>query len=904
MRSFDELALLVPGVAPPPFTPGVRGPGVGFGVGTAGQFSVNGMRARSNNFSVDGSDNNDPDVGVRRQGFVALVPQPLETVKDFSVATLLWDAELGCNFGGQFNAVSDYGGNRYRGQLYAFFTDSSLNARNFFDYRGGPSGGEDPFTRTHAGFNFGGPARRNRTHFFTSFEHNQVDASSEQHFSTPTLTERSFLGGQEFRTHIVEDASFGTRPHTTPLGGRTLSFYPLPNNPGGPYVANTFSKVLPADGRGDVASLMPSHQVTPDNLLWARYSYAADRRVLPSVNRAMNSTLDSRARSQNLSLILDSTLGPKLYNQARFSFGRTRLNFSEYPGSPFIFQGSGEGFAEVIFGDEVETFSVVSRTGPIGELVVEPFSPVGVGAYDFPQRRVSNTFQFADSLTAVSGRHSIKFGGNVRRYQLNSVLDRLYRPRFVFSGQVLTSVSLIPDSGGVQIREELITGVRQASLGRPSSIMQTITRGAPDSTIGLRFTEYHAFVNDNWRVHPRFTIDLGLRYELNTVPSEVNNRIEDSLRLSNLPRPGSSIFDNPDSSAAFDAAVDAYRQVQGGRTRIYDPDRNNFGPRAGFAWSLDSDGRTTLRAGCGVYFDTILGAVVSQSRNVFPNEIPINTDPEVFFGQLDPFGLIQFNRIGFNIRGEEGRFSPVTFVVRQTPCNSFGTCNQFGGTPGDFVPLVGEIFRRNRNGGLAFTLPEMRLCTPYAQQWHLTFERELPGDFSLSAAYVGTKGTKLTRLTTPNLGPNVTSHDQVNRVFAPQVVPVVRQHAIGAFICPPEGAPCGNSFFNRPNRALGPYQIFENSASSNYHGLQIEARNRYTRGYQFTVAYTWSHAIDDVSELFPISGAPVLAQDSFNIRAERADANFDVRHRFAASLVWDLPFYREAGRVAKFLLGD
>ena len=138
MRSFDEFAQLAPGVAPPPYTPGARGPGVGFGVGTAGEFSVNGMRARSNNFSVDGSDNNDPDVGVRRQGFVALVPQPIESINDFAIATLLWDTELGRNFGSQLNAVSAYGGNAYHGNLYDFFKDSRLNERNLFDYRDGP----------------------------------------------------------------------------------------------------------------------------------------------------------------------------------------------------------------------------------------------------------------------------------------------------------------------------------------------------------------------------------------------------------------------------------------------------------------------------------------------------------------------------------------------------------------------------------------------------------------------------------------------------------------------------------------------------------------------------------------------------------------------------------------------
>src|SRR5215470_7433615 len=124
----------------------MRGPGVGFGIGTAGEFSVNGARARSNNFTIDGSDNNDPDVGVRRQGFVALVPQPIESVKELSVSTMLWDAELNRDFASQANAVSRYGSNKFHGQAYGFLSDSSLNARNFFDETGGAFGKKDAFT--------------------------------------------------------------------------------------------------------------------------------------------------------------------------------------------------------------------------------------------------------------------------------------------------------------------------------------------------------------------------------------------------------------------------------------------------------------------------------------------------------------------------------------------------------------------------------------------------------------------------------------------------------------------------------------------------------------------------------------------------------------------------------------
>ena len=163
--------------------------------------------------------------------------------------------------------------------------------------------------------------------------------------------------------------------------------------------------------------------------------------------------------------------------------------------------------------------------------------------------------------------------------------------------------------------------------------------------------------------------------------------------------------------------------------------------------------------------------------------------------------------------------------------------------------------------------------SPYAQQWHLTAEREVLKGYLLSIAYVGSKGTKLTRLTTPNSGNFVLQNVTID-ASAPSA-------SVSTFSTPP-----------RQKGLLGSYQIFENSASSIYHAMQIEARKRYSQNYQLTAAYTWSHAIDDVSDLFPIAGAPVIAQDSRNFRAERGDANFDIRQRFVASLLWDIPFYR------------
>jgi Carboxypeptidase regulatory-like domain len=866
MRSFDEFALLAPGVAPPPYTPGVRGPGVGFGIGTAGQFSVNGMRARSNNFSVDGSDNNDPDVGVRRQGFVALVPQPIESVKEVSISTLLWDAELGRNFGSQVNAVTKYGGNKYHGQLFALFTDSRLNARNFFDTNGKP-----PFTRTQEGVTYSGPIIRNRTQFFVSFEHDQTKASVTQHFSTPTAAERRLRGGGTYTTFISNSNAPIPFTDALPLGREVLRLYPLPNNPNGPYGANTFTTRAPADNDGVILSLKLTHQINLSSSLSARYNFTDDGRVLPSVNQAIRSTLDSRTRSHNFSLIFDKALGHRISNQARFSFGRTLLDLFEYPGNPFIFSAKASQAETFTTTDGKKQITGLADTGPLGELLIEPFSPVGVNAATFPQRRASNTFQYADSVSWSAGNHSIKFGADIRRYQLNSVLDRLYRPQAVFGYARLQT----GDSHGHVVSSTLLPGAQVATLGVPSSVLQTVTLGPPDSTIGLRFTEYHAFVNDNWRIRKNFVLDFGLRYEYNTVPHEVNNRIETALRLENIPPKGPTILDTLllGGGIGFDITLEAYRKILDGRKIMYDPDYNNFAPRLGFAWSIDQSGRTVIRGGYGIYYDAILGAVVSQSRNVFPNEIQFNFDVSGAFANTFAHPFAFNNPASYLVFGP---FFPQFPLLKQTPCNQFGTCNQFGLSSQDFTKVIGSLFSSN---GLAFTLPEKKLRSPYAQQWHLTVEREVLKGYLLSIAYVGSKGTKLTRLTTPNLGPEVTAN--VNTGIPSTVFNVSH-----------------SSIPIRPDVLLGPYQIFENSASSIYHAMQIEARKRYSRNYQFTAAYTWSHAIDDVSDLFPIAGAPVIAQDSFNFQAERGDANFDIRQRFVASLLWDLPFYRNSSNAA------
>ena len=234
-RTFDELALLLPGIALPPQTQGsVAGPGVGSGVGSAGQFSANGLRSRSNNFTVDGSDNNDEDIGVRRQGFLALVPQPIESIKEFQVVSLLAPAQFGRNMGAQVNAISKSGGNETHGTLFGFLNASQLNARNFFDTTNGnttsqlrsgnqnvivgsgvtfnpatfsftptnprpftvtnQSGAKDSFTLGQGGLVLGGPLVPDKMFYFVSMEGQLLNATKEASFAVPTVAQRGLFG--------------------------------------------------------------------------------------------------------------------------------------------------------------------------------------------------------------------------------------------------------------------------------------------------------------------------------------------------------------------------------------------------------------------------------------------------------------------------------------------------------------------------------------------------------------------------------------------------------------------------------------------------------------------------------------------------------------------------------------
>ena len=594
IRSFDSFALLLPGVLPAPAGTDARGPGLGPGIGTPGQYSINGARARENNFEIDGSDNNDEEVGVRRQGFVSPTPQTVESITELQVITALADARYGRNIGGQVDALSRLGGapadattvaGAYHGLAYGFLSNQRLNARNFFNAPpaapqpeimldgnqyappAAPSD-KDPFTRSQAGFTLNGPMLPRRlkggkgrnTFLFGAFERQAIRSSVSTHFNVPRPDQRRIFAGGEA----------GIYPASLP-GDAIFSLIPLPNNPSGPYGANTFTTRLPSDATGYLGSLKIDQQIHPlRSVFTGRYNRATENSELPSVEGALDSTLSPRFRTQNVATYFDTNVTPNLTNTFRSSFGQTRAVFhralpagllpsQNYGADPYLLNAplwldiSRDPLAAGALPNYVtassQTGSALLKqapsnyhiptavttepiTGAIGQVAIAGFSPVGVDPYRFPQQRADHTFQFGDLGTWVRQKHTLHVGFDLRRVVLDSNVERNARTQLEFNGlPVLKDPTFFPNSplppGG------FFSGVAMAAAGQPSGIYQTLAN-TPDDSLSLHRTQIDFFAQYFGRLTPRFELSAGLRVEYYKLPEDSEGRLARAFNVDEL----------------------------------------------------------------------------------------------------------------------------------------------------------------------------------------------------------------------------------------------------------------------------------------------------------------------------------------------------------------------------------
>ena len=628
-RDFYELSLLLPGVFPP-------AQGSAGSVRGAFAININGGREDANDFLLDGVYDGDPKLNG-----VAVTP-PVDAVREFEVLSSTYDASFGRNGAGQVSVVLRSGGNQFHGTAYEFFRNAILDARNYFAPSDTPAPQDQ---RNQFGGTLGGPIVKDRTFFFADYQGTRDNTGITQVTNVPTAAERTGdfsqsslpaidpLTGAPFANNIIPSY------YLDPTGSAIAALYPLPNR----NVLNQ-NYVSSPDGRtrADQFDVRVDHSLAPSSQLTFRYSFGDQSLFEPFTGPGFPLVPgygdNVPNRDQNAMIAETHVITPTLLNEFRAGFDRV---------SEGVYQQDIATNVNAQVG--LPTISTNPRDYGLSLISVTGFSPIG-DEDNNPQHSTTNVYQLNDSLTWVHGRHQAKFGVDYRITQQNAYRDIESRGFLDFTGELLGNPL-----------EELL-------LGLPTDT-GVATLNNPEH---LRTYSYNFFANDTWRVRPNLTLILGLRYEYNSPAVDAQNH-----------------------AALYDQATQTVVPVgTGGMPRSgYLPDRNNFAPRVGFAWTPAGSALTVLRGGYGIYYD--------QSS-------------------LAPSEGLYFSPPYFNLNVYYPLSATQPLLLSDPFPNNF---------PYPYPPSV-----------LSFQ-PNLR--TPYVQQWNFNIQRSLGGSRMFEIGYVGSKGTDL-----------------------------------------------------------------------------------------------------------------------------------------------------------------
>lgn len=787
-RNFAQLALLNAGVAAFGGGGGQQG-----GEGGISGYSSNGQRSSSNNFMVDGIDNNN-----YQGGSVSQLPS-IDSIQEFQVQTNSYAAEYGRNSGSVVNLVTKSGTNQLHGALYEFLRNNALDARNFF---ANPNATSPELRLNQFGGAMGGPIRKDKTFFFGNYEGFRQVAGITRLTIVPTDAQK--LG-------IFENANGqAVQLPLNPVSATLLKLYPEPNTTqaGGNFIASPN-----LTDSTDQYLIKVDHRLASNDLLTVRYSYTRYNIFNPFAPGQETTAIPGygsfdKGGTQLASIGYTKILGPSSLNEFRFGFSRNTDQSFNQAGPQAATYGFNTGWpanSPLNLGD-------IPNLTMAGGLVSGggAFSNLGANNNN-PTSSAQNTLQFIDHFSHTSARHEWKFGTDIRNVRDNILYD------LDFIGQITFTGTLNP--------EGIVNPFADFVEGMPSSSLHFVGNSARS----YRITSYDFFAQDTFKLRPDLTLNYGLRYEYNTVIHDATNRAT-TFRPDHFTQILSPSADQTNLSVLEASGI--VTQSQGG---LYNPDHNNFAPRVGIAWSLGQKHTTVVRAGYGIFYDTVIGQI--------PGNVLLNPP-----------------------------FMPDYFDLPPTL-----------GWPSSFAP----------SGFPVITITPANFATPYSQAWNLDVQHQLPGQTLFEIAYVGSTGTHLPRFRQINQA--YITQAQIN-ALTPDVVTRMVDMGIPGFIA----QILAGNIASIPSIARVPYfgyaQIFqaEDSISSAYNGLQMKLNKRAGHGLNFGLAYTYSKSIDAASVFYGsgANGTTIFPQDNYNTRGEKGLSDFDIRHRFVANYVYQIPSLR------------
>jgi hypothetical protein len=790
--------------------------------------STNGIRPDDIGYIIDGLPNDEAFMGLSITNAAAVLGDaatilPVDAIQEFNTQVNP-KAEFGWKPGAVTSVGLKSGTNEIHGSAYAYGRSDSFDARNFFNHFN-PDGSlqsKTPVELEQFGGTAGGRIIKDKLFYFGGYEQQRYTVVSSLLVTAPTTAS---LGGDP--ANSIPDAIAAVLAAEGTPNGVSLALLGCPTT--APFTPCTGGVIAP--NNQTVSSPDPTH-VSPAypntnlsrNVLGKVDYHLSDRHSLngsyffgndslagedsPYTNIAFLTHVHSRA--QMAAGRWAWTPNSQWANEARF--GYTRYSLSIAPGDankPASSYGVFTGVTNPIIGG-------------LPDITIGGFTTAG-NFFSFPKFvGPDRTYDFIDQLSHSVGRHAIKFGGQIRDIKVDQATWRRARGDIKFA----SLEDFLLGSGG---SAKLLATTSDPALGSPERHMTQ--------------WGYAAFVQDDWRIVPRVTLNLGLRYEYATPPSEAHNLL-----------------------GGFDPTVGMVQVGSKQLPSLYNGDHKNFSPRVGVAWDVTGKGTTIVRAGYSLIYDLL-------TMDTFLSQQNTQNAPTIGVGVI-----------------------PTGATIITCPAPPAGTCSGPGGTgipvitPGSGtivttglkIPSItwpgtanAPIFKAtslqcgdgpdNGNPGpCSFLAMDRNYKTPYVTNWTLGVQHAFSNKLSLEVAYVGNHGSRLTGI-----------HD-LN-----QPVPILGS------------ATPGPSLFGTKFPYLGIINLMSNIFRSNYHGLQTTLTARNYHGLGFLLGYTYSHALDNMS----YNWNQFLPQDSLNPTADYGNSDFDVKHRFTLSLTYAIPGKKTWGQL-------
>lgn len=638
-------------------------------------FSVAGGRMRNQQFTLDGG-NHTNTVGLAVNQ--SQVPLPMDAMQEFRVLSNNYSAEYGQSQSGVVTLATRSGSNQWRGNLFEYFRNEALDARNFF------AASRPKFRQNQFGGSLGGPIRRDRTHFFVSYERTQQITGGTALWSVPTALQRSGdfsrtlnAQGQMILVHDPATTQGTVRqpfPNNVipasridPVSRNAAAFWPDPNAPGAITGANNFTLNTRPSLNRNIIVARGDHQINSRNQLMIRYFYAGSGQDNPGVTGKPEADTIASLTDQRTDNILGTwtwNLRPTLLND--FRLGMVRREFANYR------YGRGEDFA-----GKLGLRGVSNAAFPI--FGVAGFQGLGGAPFRFSNPLID--YQIQDSLSWYRGRHAIKVGFETRIGVFNDDTDTSSSGNFSFGPQ-LTARPGVAGTGNA-FATFLLGQADSANTIRPDPILS-------------RAGYWGVFIQDDFRVTDKLTLNLGLRWEATIPRTEDNNRM--------------NAFDmdaiNPVSRTP---GVITFAGRNGVPRTAFDMDLNNFGPRLGFAWNARP--RTVLRGGGGFIYGAAVNSIVGTAAALgFSTDVRLTT-PQI--GIAPAMTL----RDGFP-------------SVPRVPVEQLGA--GFGAVPpGAATNTAVTFFERKR-------------AIPISYQFNLDVQHEIAPNLLVEVSYIGNLSRKLT----------------------------------------------------------------------------------------------------------------------------------------------------------------